>query len=776
MASSSDDSSKLDQFGLYQLAEQDKDKEISPDTWGPGSLLNEDFDWAGLQNLLPPSLPTQNIFEDYFNEFEEAPTIPDALALPLPGHIVSESQVIPGIQIPLRHPQQSVQLSPQQVLQQHLQFQPQQAIQQYPQQAVLQYPRQAQQLPQQIQQVAQPAPQQTVQPTPGLAHQRIPSQGYFHLSHSIHPQIFAGAHMGANDQPISTHQTPENDMAQSSSSPNQNHTTGANTPAPQGASDAHNQITPQTHMSGAYQPGSTSYNAEENADVNITPHSEDTQVTAVIANEMRRGRAHDFPQPQQTDNVFSEAPDSPATQIEIRDDHLDRQQVFRPPVAAPGRPVMGAMRTEGGLVVGINQIPSFVPEIEELLDPVNSGADTKTIYPTSQQAREAMCVIQRELQHKRDRTIPTTDEQKRAIVKALFNAMKSLVYAEDNPAMKRPFVQGKYTDARLEAACWTLLDLTLLRHRQGPLLGAFSDKCRGGDAVPNFGQRIQLIMTALEVNKTIVKHVLDPNYTATLVDDPVGSMKRIVSNKQLNRRKGEYMVAGKELLQNEQVNQPKRNYRRGKQSIPVGTNPTPAPFQRSPSPPQTSPAQTQASGVMTRSQARIANSNRGQSLSSAPNMAAQTRAMHRATTRDSTVMQTPHAQRYSANYPITPTRHARTETQAMPNGGYQTRAEDDPYHPMGGLPVNSQTAPHARAPTNQNNSSNYNNDVGSQEAGSSSPLFVGAVGYGCATAVASLSTESQSHTPSTSHSGHGRKRQVSDAGFGNGPDSARRRY
>lgn len=43
MASSGDDMSELDQFGLYQLAEQEIDKELSPDTWGPGSSFNADL-------------------------------------------------------------------------------------------------------------------------------------------------------------------------------------------------------------------------------------------------------------------------------------------------------------------------------------------------------------------------------------------------------------------------------------------------------------------------------------------------------------------------------------------------------------------------------------------------------------------------------------------------------------------------------------------------------------------------------------------------------------
>lgn len=233
-------------------------------------------DWAGLQNLLPPNFPTQSPFQDYFDEFEAAPTVPDALDLPLPGQMMSESQAIPGMQIPPQFPQQSVQQFPRQGVQQHLQYYPQQGVQQHPQQsvqyhqqAVQQYPQQA--IPQYLQQVQQ-HPQQIFQPTPGLAHQRFPSQGYIHPAHLIHPQISHGAHIGANDQAIPTHQppqndTPQNDMAQISPSSIQNPTTAANTPSSQGGVDAHNQITPQSQTSGAYQPGCTIYNAEENADM-----------------------------------------------------------------------------------------------------------------------------------------------------------------------------------------------------------------------------------------------------------------------------------------------------------------------------------------------------------------------------------------------------------------------------------------------------------------------------------------------------------------------------
>jgi hypothetical protein len=50
------------------------------------------------------------------------------------------------------------------------------------------------------------------------------------------------------------------------------------------------------------------------------------------------------------------------------------------------------------------------------------------------------------------------------------------------------------------------------------------------------------------LHKTICKHLLDPLYVYHFVDDPVQAEKRVVANRLLNKRKGEVMNAGKQVL------------------------------------------------------------------------------------------------------------------------------------------------------------------------------------------------------------------------------------
>jgi hypothetical protein len=56
-----------------------------------------------------------------------------------------------------------------------------------------------------------------------------------------------------------------------------------------------------------------------------------------------------------------------------------------------------------------------------------------------------------------DTTIPTDNKQKRAIVKALCQAMQSTTYAEDNQNMITPFKNSKIPVERMEFACWRIL-------------------------------------------------------------------------------------------------------------------------------------------------------------------------------------------------------------------------------------------------------------------------------------------------------------------------------
>ncbi|GLA62987.1 hypothetical protein AtubIFM54640_004124 [Aspergillus tubingensis] len=83
-----------------------------------------------------------------------------------------------------------------------------------------------------------------------------------------------------------------------------------------------------------------------------------------------------------------------------------------------------------------------------------------------------------------DSTLPTNDLQKQAIVRALTKAMLSFKNAEDNPGMIKPFKEGKYSAERVECVCWEIL----------------------------------------------------------------AAQKRVIANKTLNKRKGEVMNAGKQVL------------------------------------------------------------------------------------------------------------------------------------------------------------------------------------------------------------------------------------
>ena len=96
----------------------------------------------------------------------------------------------------------------------------------------------------------------------------------------------------------------------------------------------------------------------------------------------------------------------------------------------------------------------------QLMDPAAYNVDVETKYSSLTEAREANRTPSG---LREDDTLPTTDIQKRAIVKALTNAMLSTENAEDNPGMVKPFHEGKFGSARVEAVCWELLVRTQMK-------------------------------------------------------------------------------------------------------------------------------------------------------------------------------------------------------------------------------------------------------------------------------------------------------------------------
>lgn len=94
---------------------------------------------------------------------------------------------------------------------------------------------------------------------------------------------------------------------------------------------------------------------------------------------------------------------------------------------------------------------------EDLLHPLQSGADTDTIFANAVDAEDWRFETAYAQQHPQDPSLPQTPEQKKAIVKALFRAMRSIAEAKDNPAMLKPFIDKKHRKQRIEVVCWQIL-------------------------------------------------------------------------------------------------------------------------------------------------------------------------------------------------------------------------------------------------------------------------------------------------------------------------------
>ncbi|GAB1199559.1 hypothetical protein APSETT444_008909 [Aspergillus pseudonomiae] len=225
-------------------------------------------------------------------------------------------------------------------------------------------------------------------------------------------------------------------------------------------------------------------------------------------------------------------------------------------------------------------VPLIVRDYQKLMDPLNNNVDVDTYYASLEEANESQ---RPSVRLPEDPTIPRTQVQKRAIVKQMCNAMASTHRAQDNKPMIKPFKEGRYSDRRMEAACWQVLvsrkcrflatlltyfeETAIERHTFGPLLSAFDVKPKNHEVV-TFATRIDKIIECLMLHKTICKHLLDPLYVYHFVDDPVQAEKRVVANRLLNKRKGEVMNAGKQVLGSRKPGAKKRSSKAAKAVTP----------------------------------------------------------------------------------------------------------------------------------------------------------------------------------------------------------------
>lgn len=140
--------------------------------------------------------------------------------------------------------------------------------------------------------------------------------------------------------------------------------------------------------------------------------------------------------------------------------------------------------------------PSF--DILKLLDPTNHEIDTNTRFTSGEQAHKA--AMTRVDMNVSDPTVPTTTQQKCAIVKVMCEAMKSTERALDNPKAVQPFTEGKYSDVSIEAACWKVLESCIDRQTTGPLSPATGEKRKASSEMSSFAERISEIIESLIVS------------------------------------------------------------------------------------------------------------------------------------------------------------------------------------------------------------------------------------------------------------------------------------
>lgn len=143
-------------------------------------------------------------------------------------------------------------------------------------------------------------------------------------------------------------------------------------------------------------------------------------------------------------------------------------------------------------------VPDFVPKMSRLLNADSDDeVDTNTIFAT---ANEANYFQQEDIPD--DDTLPESHQQQRAVVKALFDAIKSTEHAQDNPGMIKPFLEGKYSDCRIERLCWTIMHTCSIRHISGSLLAPYEMKRRQTMEMPSYAERMAKIIECLTVSQS----------------------------------------------------------------------------------------------------------------------------------------------------------------------------------------------------------------------------------------------------------------------------------
>ncbi|KAL4902971.1 hypothetical protein BDW74DRAFT_157205, partial [Aspergillus multicolor] len=146
-----------------------------------------------------------------------------------------------------------------------------------------------------------------------------------------------------------------------------------------------------------------------------------------------------------------------------------------------------------------------------------------------------------------DPTIPKTQEQKQALVRALYSYVISVKNAQDNQKAIDNFTKSLTTKRRrqeLELMCWEILERSIERAKMGALGLNQTDKQFNGC----FKERLTGIMQAFDKKKTICQSTCKTGYRQQLIDNPFDKMKGNHTNKVNNNRKKDKIKAGNEVL------------------------------------------------------------------------------------------------------------------------------------------------------------------------------------------------------------------------------------
>ncbi|KAJ5760361.1 hypothetical protein N7520_007517 [Penicillium odoratum] len=164
-----------------------------------------------------------------------------------------------------------------------------------------------------------------------------------------------------------------------------------------------------------------------------------------------------------------------------------------------------------------------------------------TSFSSIQEARNS---VRRQGTIPQDETFPMSVIDVRHGVGLLMGAMKSTKYAKDAQKVIEPFTRGRYGDKEIELTCWEVMDCLMTRQINAV---SFTEAQKNRET-GSFKARFDFAMVALKQYKSICKHLLDPKYVYTFVDNPEAAGKRVAANKTVNDKKKTQLEAGKGVL------------------------------------------------------------------------------------------------------------------------------------------------------------------------------------------------------------------------------------